>query len=1272
MIPETITRAHILEALKQIDASSIPASRQSVDYDVVHAGKRYPPKYVISIAAQYATGAQLAPDEFGAGPETNAFLTGLGFDVVKRVKVGSVGPDADLESVRAVFERLVPDQAARRICGEIFAETIEQAHAAGEARWEITLQTDLVRLNGGRVLLFDVRAQDVFLAVDPAKIDPSVKARLEEVGERKSPFAPVPDFDCYRLPHAAIVELWASLREGFRHFVAEAVLTARRCVWSRYHAPAVVEYLSSVVGRTLPQPVYGDAETEASANERGLYWVNEGKSFVAERSDPYLFARKTDAGGGTPAHWARIRDLEPGDVVVHYANGVVRALSRVRERGTEWRRSDEAGDEGWRVGIEFWLLPTPIDVAGAFGPETVRLAAQLDAERGPFDKNGKVKQGYLWDFTEDALSVLRGLSPDKDSWPAWTKTTRTRFWMFHANPDLYDVRGASRALPELTWNVKQHKSEMRVGDVVFLWESGSGGGIVAVARVLTEPTVAPQDPADEVFRKPGLKLDATDPVVRLTIERALDPIIEADDMRADPALVTLPAFSSPQRTNSSVSPAQGSLLLRWIEGKRPPRIVKVAPGDKGELWDECLAGGYVCVGWDEVGDLRQYADWSSFRKAFGAACEVGKVKGHVTNKAQELWVLARLRPGDKVVANRGISRVLGVGTVKEPGYVWDDTRSKFKHTVRVDWDTTVACEIPPHKHWGVTTVDKVPPNVVALILPELAEVDPADAPAAVARGTKPKQQPSVTPPPEGPFASLVRALQAKDSRLWFSDELVAHYVLALQAKRFAILTGVSGTGKTQLALAVAKHFQPRTRRVKLVPPPDGAVAKRVSPSIAQHRRMVLPTAIAIGLRLGGMQGTGSTTIDVEYPGGAMELSCYRDVRSTSSSVHHLSLKGEIAEWMKSLPIGDEIYFELLEPTAAGRDRLRISVPVRHEEVVTVKNYEVVAVRPDWTDGRGLLGFYNPLTRRYLTTPFLRLLLEADSEARRAAEENRSPSPFFVILDEMNLARVEQYFSDFLSALESGEPVVLHDDPRVEVGETDDEDDEDVTPIPRRLAIPPNVFFTGTVNVDETTYMFSPKVLDRAFVIEFNEVDLPGYGTRDLEDEEGSALELVGWQGFQRFRPVSADDWDALAKVDGGDVRTALARLHAILAQDNRHFGYRVANEIGRFITLAKDQCADPEDGLRDALDLAILSKVLPKLHGTQQELEDALAQLLAFTLGDGRPAGHEAWGPSDGHLIAKAKGEVEDVHEPWLPRSSLKLWRMLKRLRAQGFTSFIE
>src|SRR3972149_1889437 len=159
-----------------------------------------------------------------------------------------------------------------------------------------------------------------------------------------------------------------------------------------------------------------------------------------------------------------------------------------------------------------------------------------------------------------------------------------------------------------------------------------------------------------------------------------------------------------------------------------------------------------------------------------------------------------------------------------------------------------------------------------------------------------------------------------------------------------------------------------------------------------------------------------------------------------------------------------------------------------------RRYAFVPVRPDWMDNRGLLGYYHLLAETYHTTPVLRLLLEA---------EKYPGKPYFVILDEMNLAKVEQYFSDFLSIMESrtagnlqGEPLDLHSVAKAET--------QDGLLIPQKLCIPPNVYFTGTVNVDESTYMFSPKVLDRANVIEFNDVDLVNY-EKGIASADGCVL-----------------------------------------------------------------------------------------------------------------------------------------------------------------------
>lgn len=132
------------------------------------------------------------------------------------------------------------------------------------------------------------------------------------------------------------------------------------------------------------------------------------------------------------------------------------------------------------------------------------------------------------------------------------------------------------------------------------------------------------------------------------------------------------------------------------------------------------------------------------------------------------------------------------------------------------------------------------------------------------------------------------------------------------------------------------------------------------------------------------------------------------------------------------------------------------------------------MRSDWTDPRGLVGFFNPLTNSYARTAVVDLLL-------RAADD--PGQPYIVVLDEMNLARVEYYFSDFLSALESGDPIELMS-PGVEEELLALGHDE----VPAQLEVPSNVSFVGTVNIDETTHAFSPKVLDRANVIEFSDVD----------------------------------------------------------------------------------------------------------------------------------------------------------------------------------------
>jgi 5-methylcytosine-specific restriction endonuclease McrBC GTP-binding regulatory subunit McrB len=313
-----------------------------------------------------------------------------------------------------------------------------------------------------------------------------------------------------------------------------------------------------------------------------------------------------------------------------------------------------------------------------------------------------------------------------------------------------------------------------------------------------------------------------------------------------------------------------------------------------------------------------------------------------------------------------------------------------------------------------------------------------------------------------------------------------------------------------------------------------------------------------------------------------------------------------------------------------------------------KRVAFVSVRPDWMDNKGLLGYHNILDEKYHSEKMLNLLLEA---------QEHPDKPYFVILDEMNLAKVEHYFSDFLSVLESrtpdnpqGEAIQLHS---LELAET-----HDGRIIPGEIHIPANVFFAGTVNVDESTYMFSPKVLDRANVIEFNEVDLDGYA-KGYQDRDGLILEDA--EVLSRFYESSGQPF--CHKKDYADLnpdgKNSLQALLVILKKYNLHFGYRVANELSRFINLAEKELANFE--LDDALDIQILQKILPKLHGTRAKLEEPLGSLIAFCHGVDAPISEEQ--------LQKPRS---DDSEARFPRSARKIAQMLHQLSIQGYVSFIE
>lgn len=463
------------------------------------------------------------------------------------------------------------------------------------------------------------------------------------------------------------------------------------------------------------------------------------------------------------------------------------------------------------------------------------------------------------------------------------------------------------------------------------------------------------------------------------------------------------------------------------------------------------------------------------------------------------------------------------------------------------------------------------------------------------------------------------------------------------------------------------------------------------------------------------------------------------------------------------------------------------------------NYEVMAVKPNWTDSRGVFGYQNILDETYSITQTIEIFLRAKTNPNK---------PYFLVLDEMNLARVEHYFSDFLSLIESrkyrykytsidnqatltdefneelknqfnrniklSEAIILaalqdktkefnnvehyRTNPISEWWFEEYSDSSNLTPqfrselnqgrsrvsggqlktdgsrlagkcfwcedtgnsyklkdeaemdeqtlenfltikeffnnakenviqshkvtvqekvklhnsievlktsvhqneysdsslteinnfyseeegyyVPSKIEIPLNVFVIGTVNVDETTYSFSPKVLDRSNVIEFNEIDLyHAYEYGEAPTDEKGDYKNQDNLNFDMILPTSDDSKVVLKKYE--DIFNIVIDIFKILEVQNMHFGYRVINEISRYILNFNGEDA-PHSDVIVSLDYQVSQKILPKMNGSVDELDEVLKEIF---------------------LICKNNN---------LPRSANKLEYMINELESQGFTTFLK
>lgn len=254
---------------------------------------------------------------------------------------------------------------------------------------------------------------------------------------------------------------------------------------------------------------------------------------------------------------------------------------------------------------------------------------------------------------------------------------------------------------------------------------------------------------------------------------------------------------------------------------------------------------------------------------------------------------------------------------------------------------------------------------------------------------------------------------------------------------------------------------------------------------------------------------------------------------------------------------------------------------------------IVPVQPGWHDNSSLLGYVNPLdTESYVRTRFLDFLLQASSDPGR---------PYTLVLDEMNLSHPEQYLAPLLSSMETGDAIELH-------GQADE-----INGVPSCIPYPSNLVIIGTVNMDETTHGLSDKVLDRATVIEFWDIDVDSY---------------PGW------KTIGLSDEQLLT------IRALMNALMEVLRPARMHFGWRTLSDVLGYVEQTQ---ASGVIGFEHALDHVVYAKLLPKLRGEDsprfQEVLVALKKVL------------EGMGLTDSHR------KVRDMHEDLMHTGSTRFWR---------------
>lgn len=263
---------------------------------------------------------------------------------------------------------------------------------------------------------------------------------------------------------------------------------------------------------------------------------------------------------------------------------------------------------------------------------------------------------------------------------------KTNYWIFQGNPDFFDFETALRQKLLTGWTVTAHKNKIQVGDKVILWITGRKSGCYALAEVTSEPHQrTSSSPDDHLW-----KTEATSELIAgiKIIHNLVDnPILKAEIGELD-ELKKLKAGS--QGTNFSATEEEYQAILKISENKTEKQYWLYSPGENARKWDEFYRKGIMGLGWDEIGDLKQYKNRDEIKQglvdAYGGE---GSKKNDVSANDD---FLNKMNIGDVIIAKKGRGELLGYGIVTS-NYEYDKDLAEFQHIREIDWKLKGSWEV---------------------------------------------------------------------------------------------------------------------------------------------------------------------------------------------------------------------------------------------------------------------------------------------------------------------------------------------------------------------------------------------------------------------------------------------------------------------------------------------------------------------------------------------------------------------------------------------------